>query len=209
MGRIKFKGTRPPGDWVYVQPETRLQMKGDDHKKLMKTVLAHRIYKKLPRATMAEVEQDVERQICSRLSSNECSREGPDDELRPVEENRVLTVSGVLKFSAAAMAWLAKGAEVVGMEQLKKRQAVCLNCPLNSRLKACSCSALYKTIDALVPAARSEPGLFICGACGCSTKVKTQMPLSMIASSDEGRDVKYPKLCWITTEREEACVSKP
>lgn len=201
MARLKFPSTRPPGGLKYVQPETRALIEGDNHRELMKLVLQHRQYKGFPRATMPEVIEDVERQICARLSSNECTSEGPEDELRPVEETKVLTIAGVLKFSAAAMTWLAKGAEVVGMEQLKHRQAMCLACPLNSRLKACSCSTLYRTIDSLVPSSRSDPGLYICGACGCSTKVKTQMPLDMVIKSDEGRNIKYPvHHCWVSEE---------
>lgn len=203
MARLKHRNTRPPGNFRYVEPSTRAFIEADNHGELMKLVLAHRRYKNLPRATLAEVTQDVERQICASLSNNECTSEGPLDELRPVTETRTLTLVDVMKFSKAAIGWLASGAKVVPMEQLKKRQNSCLGCQLNSKLKACSCSAFYKTIDALVPADRRDPGLKICQACLCSTVAKTQMPLEMVDKADEGRNITYPALCWVSLERGE------
>ena len=202
MARLKFKNQTPPRGYKYIQPDTRLQVEGENYRTLMKKVLEHRTYKGLPRATMGEVEEDVERQICSRLSSNECSAEGPNDELRPVEETHTLTLGAALRFSAAALKWLASGAKVVPVEQMKKRQAVCIDCPLNSPIRACSCSGFYKAINALVPPERRDPGLHVCGACLCSTTAKTQMPLEMVMNADEGRNISYPKLCWVTLEKD-------
>ncbi len=211
MARLKYRGTRPPGGFRYSQPETRAFIEGDNHGELMKLVLSHRRYKGLPRATLPEVIQDVERQICASLSNNECTSEGPLDELRPVTETRTLTLVDVMKFSKAAIGWLASGAKVVPMEQLKKRQAACLGCHLNNRLRACSCSVFYKTIDKLVQADRRDPGLFVCSACLCSTVSKTQMPIEMVIKADEGREIKYPALCWVPreiSEREASSSSK-
>jgi hypothetical protein len=207
MARLKFRSTRPPGGLKYLQPETRLLIDGDNYGELMKKVLAHRVYKGLPRATRAEVEVDVERQICARLSKNECVSEGPNDELRPVEETAVLTLSAVTRFTGAALRWLATGAELVPMDQLKKRQEICASCPLNQSLKACKCSIFYKTVDALVPVARRHPELRVCSACLCSTVAKTQMPLKMVLEADEGRKIQYPSLCWVSLERNNSEIS--
>lgn len=209
MARLKHRNQRPPGGLKYVQAETRLLLDGDNYNELVKKVLAHRQYKHLPRATKQEVEEDVERQMCARLSKNECHSEGPNDELRPVEENLVLTVSSVTRFTAAALRWLATGAEVVPMEQLKKRQEICATCPLNTSLRACKCSLFYKSIDALVPQARRHPDLRVCSACGCSCQAKVQMPLKMVIDADEGRNIRYPTVCWVSTERAEAASVKP
>lgn len=210
MARLKHKNTRPPRGFRYVQPETRLGLDGDNYNELMKKVLAHRLYKNLARATLPEVQEDVERQICSRLSKNECHSEGPNDDLRPVEETAVLTLSSAMRFTGAAIKWLASGAKVVEMDHLKRRQGKCLNCPINQPLKACSCSGFYKAINAVVPEARRDPGLHICGACGCSINAKVQMPLKMVMDSDEGRNIKYPKFgCWVTDEVEAEGAVKP
>ena len=207
MARLKFKSQRPPRGFFYIQPETRLRIEGEDYGAIMKLVLAHRQYRSLPRATRAEVEEDVERQICSRLTVAECRSEGPLDELRPVTESQVLSVGAVMSLSKAAFDWLASGAEVVSMELLAKRQAACLSCPLNNPVKACSCSLFYKTIDHLVPAARRSQDMHVCGACGCSTNAKAQMPLPMVIQADGDRNIQYPIGCWVRTEKELAQAS--
>jgi len=204
MARLKFKTTRPPRGFWYIQPETRLKIEGEDYGALMKLVLAHRQYKGLPGATREEVEIDVERQICSRLTLAECRSEGPDDVLRPVEENQVLSLGAVMGFTKSAFTWLASGAKVVDTTTLKKRQETCLACPLNSPQKGCSCSLFYKTINTLVPAERRHQDLHVCSACGCGLNAKVQMPIEMVMKADDGRDIKYAIGCWVP---EEACVS--
>lgn len=171
----------------------------------MKAVLAHRLYKGFPRATMEEVVVDVERQICARLTKNECSPEGPDDVLRPVTESNVLSINAAMKASGAALKWLATGAQVVPMDQLTNRQAACLACPLNNPIPSCKCSIFYKTINALVPEARRHDGLYVCSACSCSLNAKVQMPLDMVIQADEGRDIQYASGCWVTAEKD--CLS--
>ncbi len=202
MARLKFKSTRPPRGFFFIESSTRLRIEGEDYGTLMKKVMEHRQYRGLPRATRPEVEEDVERQICSRLTVAECRSEGPLDELRPVTESQVLSVGQVMALSKATFDWLASGAQVVSMELLKKRQEACLSCALNNPVKACSCSLFYKTIDRLVPAERRLQDMHVCGACGCSTNAKAQMPLSMIAQADAGRNIPYPIGCWVRSENE-------
>lgn len=205
MARLKSKHTYPPKGYTYIQPETRLRITGSNYENLIKKVVEHRAYKGLARATLEEAVLDVERQICSRLSKNECSPEGPDDVLRPVEESQVLSLSTAFKFSGAALAWLATGAPVVSPELLKKRQDTCLACPLNNAISACKCALFYKAINKLVPAGRRHDGLYVCSACACSLNAKVQMPISMVIQADEGRDIRYATGCWVTEEQ--ACVS--
>lgn len=201
MARLRSRNTFPPRGWRFFEPTTRCQIEGENYRDLMKKVLDHRTYKKLPRAIMPDVEEDVERQICSRLSENECAKEGPNDELRPVDESAVLTVGNVTRFTAAALRWLAKGAQMVPMEQLKKRQEICKSCPLNNPMRTCSCSIFYKSVNALVPDARRDPDLFICSACSCSINAKAQMPLEMVLDADEGRNIQYASGCWVLSEQ--------
>ncbi len=200
MARLRSKSTYPPRGYNYIQAETRLKIEGENYKALMKKVLDHRIYKGLPRATMDEVVEDVERQICSRLTTRECKPEGIEGELRPVNESQVLSAKTVLVFSKAAFDWLRSGAQIVDIEQMRKRQNTCLSCPLNQPLKACACTPFYKMINALVPAERRNDQLHVCVACGCSIAAKTQMPIKMVLKADEGRNIQYAPGCWVTEE---------
>ena len=204
MARLRFKKTTPPGLWRYIQPDTKARIDAENYEALMKKVLAHRAYKNLPRASRLEIEEDVERQICSRLSLAECSPESPEEKLRPITESQLIGIGTVLKFSKSAMDWLASGAKVVDLEHMKRRQAVCLDCVFNRPIKSCSCSSFYKLINKLVPENRRHPDLHTCTACLCHLSAKTQMPIDMIEQADEGRDIQYDPLCWVTQEKAEA-----
>jgi hypothetical protein len=105
-------------------------------------------------------------------------------------------------FSKAAFDWLVTGAQLVPMDHMLRRQAVCLGCPLNNPVKACSCSLFYKTINKLVPAERRHVEMHVCGACGCSTNAKVQMPIETVIKADGDRRINYPLGCWVRSEKD-------
>lgn len=196
MARLKFRSTRPPGSFYYIQPESRLRIDGEDYGALMKKILSHRQYKGYPRATLPEVQEDAERQICSRLSKNECRSEGPDDLLRPVEESRVISISAVVGFSRAALEWVAAGRELIAIEEAKRRADICKSCPLMSAYSGCKCGTLYGMIARSVPAARRDDALGYCRVCSCELKSKVNLPESVILASNKGRNLQWPVPCF-------------
>lgn len=196
MARLKSKSTYPIGGYVYYQAESRLRIVGENYGKIMKLVLEHRKYKGFARATMEEVILDVERQICSRLSKQECVTEGPDDVLRPVTESRIISISAVVGISRAALEWVSSGKELVPIEESKRRADICKACPLMSGYSGCKCGMLYGTIAKSVPEARRDNDLGYCRVCSCELKSKVNLPESVIKASNKGRQLQWPTPCW-------------
>lgn len=196
MARLKNKSQHPPRGYFYVQPESRLKIVGENYGKIMKSVLAHRLYKGFPRATLPEVVLDVERQICARLTKNECSSEGPDDVLRPVTESNVVSIAKVVAISRAALEWVSLGKELVSVEESKRRADICKACPLMSGYSGCKCGLLYNLIAKSVPEARRDNDLGYCRVCSCELRSKVNLPANVILASNKGRDLQWPTPCW-------------
>jgi hypothetical protein len=196
MARLKFRRETPVRGWFFIEPKTRLRIVGESLDNLAKLVTEHRTYKGLPRATVAEASIDIERQICTRLGSRECISEGIADEWKPVKDSPILTVQNAISFSRSMIEWIASGKELVPMEEAQRRADICKGCALNNPVIGCKCSAFYKLVDKSVPFERRDPGLGVCGICSCSLICKTNLPLSVIKTSNAGRELEYPPHCW-------------
>lgn len=199
MAKLKSWRTTPPGGWVYHQAETNFTLKDENADALIKRVVDHRIYRSLTPTDEESVKAEIGRQICGRLGYAECRPEGKDDKWKPRDGSKpVIGMSQMLAFSKAAFAFISSGGELAPIEEVKRRQAMCLACPLSSMVTGCSCGAFYKAVDALVPASRSNAGLGICLACSCSTNAKTNLTEEQVHISNEGRDIQWPSdtPCW-------------
>lgn len=194
MAILKRRNETPPGGWVYFQKETEYTMKSENEDSLIALVVAHRKYRNLQPQEPALVALDVERQICVRLGFGECKREGTGDAWVPRDGSKQpVTMSGVLAFSRAALAFLASGAELAPMDEVARRAAGCRACPLNQPMSGCACNIFYKAIDAAIPRARRFDGLHVCRACDCSLVAKVNLTPAQIVVSNEGRNITWPE----------------
>lgn len=198
MATLKHKKTVPPGGFWYVQEETKLRMEDENLDLLVAKVVSHRIHKGLDRIDRDGVKLEIERQICQRLTEDQCQREGPEDPWNPVRPETVtpLKVTDVMKASAALFKWFVTGREMVSQEEANRRAAICQACPLNLTLSGCKCSIFYKTVAKLVAGDRNINGLGVCGVCGCSLKALVNLPEAAILESHEGRKLDFPQWCW-------------
>lgn len=203
--------TTPPGGWTYRQVETDFTMKEENFKKLLATVVAHRQYRNLTPTDPELVSLDIQRQICVRLGRLECHKEGKTDKWVPQDELRdYVTMSGVLGFSKAAIAFVKSGGAMATPEVSAARAAICAVCPLNQPMTGCSCNVFYKVLDATVPAARRIPGLHVCRACQCTLAVKVLLTEEQVVISNEGRDIKWPEAdCWQRVLMQEYTLKAP
>lgn len=196
MARMKFKREVPPRGWSYIQPVTRLKILGESLPDLADKVYRHRLYKGLERASVAEAGLDIERQICTRLGTRECSPEGTADEWVPVTENPTIEMSAVIGFSKAALEWISSGRELVPESEANRRAEICKACPLNNPMTGCKCSIFYKMVNMAVPEARRDPELGVCGACACALQAKVNLPMNVVNESNAGRNLSFPVFCW-------------
>ncbi len=198
MAVLKRRSQQPPGGFIYRQSETDATIKAENMDRLVDKVAAHRVYKGLTPTDRPSVQLDIERQICTRLGRLDCRKENADDTWVPQDNMReVVTMSGVLAFSKAAIAFLASGGEMAPMEEVKRRAAICRECPLNQPMTGCACNLFYKVLDTTIPADRRVEGMHVCRACNCSLGVKVNLTDAQVRVSNEGRTIDWPdQACW-------------
>lgn len=196
MALIRSFRDVPPGGWRYVQPETGVSFSSDTFEGLVSQIVPHRKYKGLP---VESVELDVQRQLCLGLSEEHCKPE-PDEVHRPVTDLTARLSTGMAvslgKAVVAALAEVATGKiPLAPKDESQARAAVCRGCPFNKPASLCSCSAVYKAIEAAVPKDRREPGISVCAACGCSLIAKVVLPLKVVKAGNSP-EVVFPPYCW-------------
>lgn len=197
MARYKFHNVSPPGGWRYWQKETRFTIKADSLNALIEKVRGHRTYKGFTPTDRESVRLDIERQICARLTKNECKPEGPEDSWVPLEDpNSLLSIKKVWSFSKAAVDWLTSGRPMVSEAEMQRRAAICLDCPLNQNVTGCGSCGVMGIINSAIPKDRRVDGLNECVACGCSVKALVNVPEGTILAAHEGRTINLPDWCW-------------
>jgi hypothetical protein len=196
MALIKSFRDVPPGGWKYVQPETAVSFTSDNYEDLIRQIIPHRKYKNIP---FESVHLDVQRQLCSGLSTDWCHTE-TDEVYRPVKDLTArMTTSMAVSVGKAVVAALAEVAAgksaLVPVEEAQRRAAICRGCPFNKASSLCSCSAVYKAIEATIPKDRRQPGISVCMACGCSLQAKVNLQLDVVLASNQPETV-FPAHCW-------------
>jgi len=192
MSTLKHYSIVPPGGWRYVQPDTAVRFESDTLEDLVRQVTRHREYKGL---NVDHVQLDIERQLCWGLSDEWCRAE-PGEVHKPVRDlTQELTTQMAASLGKAVVAFLGSGGKFNEKPEAQRRAAICRGCPFNKSAKACSCSAVYKLVEAMVPATRQEPGVSVCMACGCSLQAKINLPLEVVKAS-LSPEVVVPPWCW-------------
>lgn len=195
MAKLKFPKQSPVGGWPYRQMDTGFVAEGDSLEAVVKVVIAHRKHLGLTPTDEPTVRAEVERQYCARMGLRDCRAE-PGDDWVPQPDRPRASITNILAFSQAAIAWLGTGREMVEMSELKRRAEICRKCVLNQNLAGCKCARFYKAIEKAIPAERREPGLGYCLACECSLVAKTNLPKSIIDAGNEGKNYPYVATCW-------------
>lgn len=211
MATLKHRRQSPPGGFVYFQKETEFTIKGENEPQLIDLVVAHRKYRNLHPQEPELVRLDIERQICTRLSREECRPESGDDKWVPQDGRRQpVTMSNVLSFSKAAIAFLASGGEMAPMEEVQRRAAICRGCPMNQPMTGCACNLFYKILDKTIPDSRRLQGLHVCRSCNCALGVKVNLTAAQVVASNEGRKIDWPEQeCWQKTLMQEHAATLP
>lgn len=197
MATLRYKNQKPPGGFVFIEPTTRARIEDDNLPDLVKKVMEHREYKKLPFQGPEATQLEIERQICTRLTKSECRSEGTNDEWQPsVVYQAILKPQTIISASRAALEWARDGGAYVDEETALKRRETCLACPLNTPLTGCKCGTVYKALNAAVPKEKRHDGLGVCAVCLCALNLKVWMPRKVIDASNAAGEYKYPDHCW-------------
>lgn len=196
MALLKGFRDAPAGGWRYVQPETGVRFESDTFDDLISKILPHRKYKGIP---FDNLRLDVQRQICASQTNGECEAE-PGEDYRPINDlTASMTTGKALSFGrsiVSALAEVAAGrAPLCPVEESQARATVCRGCPFNKDAALCSCTAVYKAVEASIPKDRRQPGISVCMACGCSLQAKVNLPLKVVNDGNHPEMV-FPDWCW-------------
>lgn len=199
MALLSFLHTEPPDGYRFLERTSQVWIRCELWDELVAAVIAHRQHKGLTPTDKETVELEIQRQICLGAPSGACHPERGED-YRPFQDNaRTLSLAKIEAASTTLMAWLKAGMQMVAKPHAEARAQVCRGCPFNRPVPNCVCTTFWKAIDLMVPAERKEPGLFVCGICGCANSVKALAPIDVVL---EGADptLRLPDWCWQRTE---------
>lgn len=196
MALLRHPRTTPPDGFRFCQRETESRFTAETLGELADMVIEHRRYKGLTPTDKPAVELEIQRQICEGQFPGVCHAENGEDYRPLVDQSRSLNPDKVVEFSKAMYRFVESGGEIVPKAESERRARICRGCQYN-RPSACVCTPLYKLLDALVPASRREPGMLVCGICGCANTVKVLMPMGTIQGEQANKKLTYPHYCWI------------
>lgn len=202
MPTLKLPRQAPPGGWRYFQPETKLWFDGSDQgvEDMCEKISSHRKYRQLVRASKAEAWEDVQAQLCERLGPEHCYA-GRDEQWTPIKKDFSQNVSGeqIFAFTKVILTAAHDGKAWAPLDEVVVRADICSRCHLNTPTEGCfTCSALKVATAGLIPTQRKFPGLHVCAACGCGLELKVNVTREIIDTADEGRNLIYPKHCWLS-----------
>jgi hypothetical protein len=200
MALLRESRTTPPDGFRYTQFETQSRFTAETLGELADLIITHRVYKGLTPVDKPTVELEIQRQICEGMFPHICQPE-PGENYQPlVDRSRSLNGDQIVEFTGAAFRFIGSGGAIVDKAESERRAAICRGCPYN-RPSVCVCTPLHKLLDAMVPNERREPGLAICGICGCSLLAKVLLPMSTIRA--EASSTRLPAHCWMKSDGQE------
>ncbi len=195
MALLGSTSTHPPDSWKFLNRETETWIRGEIWQELVDLVIVHRQYKGVGSTNRAEVELEIQRQICAGAFPGVCNAE-PGEDYKPFKDlARSLNLAAIESASASLIKWLKEGMRMVSKEESADRAKICRGCPYNKPAAACVCTTLFAAIEAMLPGDRKEPGLVICTLCGCSLRIKTLAPMSVVREGNPP-DLRLPEWCW-------------
>lgn len=205
MATLRNMRDIPPGGWHYVERATGVRFEADSFDDLVRKVKSHREYKGIDVATTGI---DVQRQLCLGLTDAECTPE-PGETYRPVKDlTQSLSTDLAVSANRALLQFVKGGMQFVDPAVAESRAAICRTCPFNKPAKNCSCHAIYRMIQLLIPSSRQKEGISVCMACGCSLQAKVNMPQEVIDASNAPETV-FPDWCWQAAKSAEPVEPSP
>lgn len=192
MALLRNPRQTPPDGYRYVQRETGARFTAMNHIDLTDMVIKHRLHHGFQPTDCETVWLEIQRQLCEFMFPEICAAENGENYQPIVDQSRSLNPDKVVDFSRSMYAFIESGGEMVPKSESERRAAICRGCPLN-RPSACICTPLFKLLDSFVSTTRREPGMEICGACGCANSVSILLPLATI---HHDKNLRFPDFCW-------------
>lgn len=192
LWKFKYKNYAPPGGiWFYVTPESSQYFESRTSLiDLQNKVFNH--YSLNNKPVPENLKAIIEDYMCHNIPGNFC--EGG-------ENPNVLDMFTVLKLSELLFRRIVSRDFFVTAKQADDRARTCTTCRMNLKHMCTACNGLRETFRKLVANRKTpyDPGLGVCGACGCGLAAKVHIARKYLADNPNKR-LDYPDNCWMVTE---------
>lgn len=182
----------PQGGWRYTVPETGVTVRGEFFKDLYQNVRNHYVANGLE----APDKEDVQDGACRETNpgGSWCGKKPPKPVAGALPH---LTLAMAERFIRTVM-HVVRSRKFVSKEEAIRRYEICKKCDLSTSIGGClGCHGTLKLIEKVMvnnPLEDIESKRF-CGACGCSTRLKTWIRNEDLDRAEKVRPA-YHYSCW-------------
>lgn len=192
---LQNKDVVPPGGFRYLQTDTGVWLHAPSWGELVKAVKAHRKANSIPFG--AELEQEIETQLCSTLPPGHCSY-GQDQHRKRA---KMIGRPSMKKFMELTRTMIQmSGKELVPLPTANQHAEICRKCHYNQRPDGCTSCAMGDLVGLLagfsLPKTEHDAHLHGCMLCGCSLRAKVHFPADVLARTSQDLEA-FPEWCWI------------
>lgn len=209
--RLKNTAIKPPGaldhgSFWYKQPETGADFDQGSLIETEEAVLKHRVINALPRATIEEVDEDVQDQICKRVGHQWCRNMNAEQWGFSFGWDHVK--AGTKTLATEALRVLSGREAWCDQAESERRAAICVNCFANQRGGQCMSCGFQDLVREVIGATcshvqtKSDDRLNSCQVCSCLLKCKVHYPSDVLKfSMSERQRAAYYDIpeCWMNT----------
>jgi len=195
MLKLNNRAHTPSGGFLYVQPESGLQLVGNSWQQLVHRVKEHRVANKYDIGV--NIEAEIEDQCCRNTVTGEFCREVKMD---PAPKRH--RIGEVLYFTKALAQKFLKGNKQVDQVEADSRAATCAGCPDNVSVYGCGGCArgvVESAVRRVSGAGRTahDNKLKTCRWCGCFNAAQIWFPLEILHNNMSAEIRKaLPEFCW-------------
>lgn len=184
------------GYWIYVQPETGAEIKGNTWTILLNKIRDYRKANGIPIGL--GFEDEVERYVCEHQAA-EC-----EEVIEGKARKRSLTLTDVVNGTRAMLAHWFNNRKLVDRVEAERRANICVGCPLNVKFaKPCGgiCMELQEVVGAITNAQGTgyDYRLNQCDLCGCFLQSAIWVPLDTqvnVLSTEQQAAFEDIPHCW-------------
>lgn len=201
--RLKNQMMVPPEKFYYLQPETGYRSRDESLHDAISDVLNHRKVNGLPRATIEEVSEDVQTQICQRVGDQWCDNMEVGAWNFPITWEKI--ANGTKMLATFAKTFARGGSPYVENDEAERRAKICSTCVFNQRNGGCWGCGIGAMVEALVAESGNghttsvDDRLNSCQICSCYNRIQVHVRGDILKSSMTEKEEKaYKEVmnCW-------------
>ena len=196
MRRFKQARVTPPSGFVYLVPETNVEIRAGDFDNLVDRVRKHLAVNK--RALPDGLASTIEHYICLINPASFCIGESEDGDRQSVVTS-AQKIKDATNMASTRLKW---GADrfLTSQDEAERRAEICMNCRENFRGVCTTCNGLKDYVVKAIGdrVTRRDAQLGVCTFCSCLIKAKVHISAEALkVVTPPGERDRYPDHCWM------------